>query len=242
VEQVFDQIQTLRQKYGVRHIFFADEAIPPHTLRLLAEQLAAQGSPIAWCGCARFEHSLSKDLLDGVARGGGRMLFFGLETACERMMEHIVKGTQRQTISRILKEGAQAGIWNHLFYFFGFPTETMEEAQDTIDFIHAHQDSIHSASPGEFVLERYSPVYYDPRKFGVAHIIQNPELDLAVYFKYELDSGIDAAQAHTLVMQLRDRFPARRYFQFYVYDVYRFLYASHLHAQGQALPLWLAEE
>ena len=242
VEQVFDQIQTLRQKYGVRHIFFADEAIPPRTLRLLSEQLAAQGSPIAWCGCARFERSLSKDLLDGIARGGGRMLFFGLETACERLMEHIVKGTQRETMSRILKESAQAGIWNHLFYFFGFPTETMQEALDTIDFISAHQDSIHSASPGEFVLERYSPVYFDPRKFGVAHIIQNPELDLAVYFKYELESGIDAAKAHTLVMQLRDRFPARRYFQFYVYDVYRFLYASHLHAQGQALPLWLAEE
>ncbi len=242
VEQVFDQIQTLRQKYGVRHIFFADEAIPPRTLRLLSEQLAGQGSPISWCGCARFERSLSKNLLDGIGRGGGRMLFFGLETASERMMEHIVKGTQRETISRILKEGAQAGIWNHLFYFFGFPTETMEEARDTIDFIRAHQDSIHSASPGEFVLERYSPVYCDPRRFGVAHIIQNPDLDLAVYFKYELESGIDAAKAHTLVMQLGDMFPARRYFQFYVYDVYRFLYASHLRAQGHALPLWLADE
>ncbi len=102
--------------------------------------------------------------------------------------------------------------------------------------------SIHSASPGEFVLERYSPVYFDPRKFGVSRILENPELDLAVYFKYELVSGIDAAKAHALVMQLSDRFPARRYFQFYVYDVYRFLYASHLHAQGQAMPLWLADE
>jgi anaerobic magnesium-protoporphyrin IX monomethyl ester cyclase len=240
VEQVFDQIQALREKYGVRHIFFADEAIPPRTLRLLSEKLEAQGAPVAWCGCARFERSLTKDLLDGIGRGGGRMLFFGLETACERMMEHIVKGTQRQTMSRILKEGAQAGIWNHLFYFFGFPTETMGEAQETIDFIRAHHDSIHSASPGEFVLERYSPVYSEPGKFGVARIIQNPELDLAVYFKYELESGIDAAKAHAIVMQLRDQFPARRHFQFYVYDVYRFLYASHLHAQSQALPLWLA--
>ena len=195
VEQVFAQIQTLRQKYGVRHIFFADEAIPPRTLRLLSEQLAGQGSPIAWCGCARFERSLSKDLLDGIGRGGGRMLFYGLETACERMMEHILKGTQRQTISRILIEGAQAGIWNYLFYFFGFPTETMEEAQDTIDFIRAHQDLIHSASPGEFVLERYSPVYFDPRKFGVSRDPRKPRIGPGRLFQVRARIGHRCGQS-----------------------------------------------
>jgi len=242
VDQVLEQIETLRQKYGVHHIFFADEAITPRTLRLLSAQLTAQGSPICWCGCARFEHALSKSLLEVVSRGGGRMLLFGLETASERMIEHMVKGTQRETMSRILKESAQAGIWNHTFYFFGFPTETMEDAQDTINFMYAHQASIHSASPGEFVLERYSPVYLDPARFGVRRILEKPERDLAVHFDYELESGIDAAMAHTIGKRLLDALPTKRFFQFYVHDVYRFLYASHLHAQGQALPLWLADE
>jgi anaerobic magnesium-protoporphyrin IX monomethyl ester cyclase len=242
VEQVLGHIQTLRQKYAVRHIFFADEAITPRTLRLLSEQLAAQGAPIDWCGCARFERSLSKSLLEGITRGGGRMLFFGLETASERMMAHMVKGTQRETMSRILKESAQAGLWNHLFYFFGFPTETVEDAQDTINFICAHPEAIHSASPGEFVLERYSPVYLDPQRYGVRRILENPEQDLAIYFQYELQSGIEADKAHAIVMQLRETFPPRRFFQFYIYDVYRFLYASHLHTRGQALPLWMAKE
>jgi len=150
--------------------------------------------------------------------------------------------TQRETMSRILKECAQTGVWNHSFYFFGFPTETLEDAQATLNFISAHHDSIHSASPGEFVLERYSPVYLDPAKFGVRRIIEKPELDLAINFEYELTSGIDGATAHNLVRRLYDMFPAKHFFQFYIYDVYRFLYASHLHAQGQALPLWLAKE
>jgi anaerobic magnesium-protoporphyrin IX monomethyl ester cyclase len=239
VEQVLDQIETLRQKYGVRHIFFSDEAIPPRTLRLLSELLAAQGAPIDWCGCARFEKTLTKSLLEGIARGGGRMLFFGLETASERMIEQMVKGTQRETMSRILKECAQAGVWNHSFYFFGFPTETLEDAKATLNFISAHHDSINSASPGEFVLERYSPVYLDPARFGVRRILEKPELDLAIYFDYELTSGIDNATAHNLVKRLYDVFPSKRFFQYYIYDVYRFLYASHLHDRGQALPLWL---
>lgn len=170
------------------------------------------------------------------------MLLFGFETASERMIEHMIKGTQRETMSRVLKESSQAGIWNHLFYFFGFPTETIEDAQDTINFIRTHQNSIHSASPGEFVLERYSPVFLDQSRFGVRRILENPDLDLAVYFKYELVSGIDSAKARSIVMRLRETFPAKRFFQFYVYDVYRFLYASHLHNLGQELPSWLAEE
>ena len=242
VDQVLGQIETLRQKYSVRHIFFADEAITPRMLRLLSARLTAQGTPIDWCGAVRFERSLSKNLLEAVSRGGGRMLFFGLETASERMIEHIAKGTQRETMSRILKESAQAGIWNHTFYFFGFPTETREDAQDTIDFLYAHQASIHSASPGEFVLERYSPVYLDPARFGVRQILEKPERDLAVHFDYELESGIDAATAHAIGERLLKELPTKRFFQYYVHDAYRFLYASHLHVRGQAFPLWLTDK
>jgi len=248
VDQVLEQIARLRQKYRVRHIFFADEAIPPRTLRLLSAQLAELDGPVQaqppvdWCGCARFERALSRDLLETISRGGGRMLLFGLETACERMIEHMVKGTQRETMSRILKESAQAGIWNHTFFFFGFPTETMEDAQDTVNFVYAHQDSIHSAAPGEFVLERHSPVHLDPARFGVRRIVEKPEQDLAIYFDYEPESGIDEAMAHTLVERLLDVLPTKRFGQYYVHDVYRFLYTSHLHAQGQALPPWLADE
>jgi anaerobic magnesium-protoporphyrin IX monomethyl ester cyclase len=248
VDRVLEQIAALQQKYGARHIFFADEAIPPRTLRLLSTQLAAQGSPVEaqppvdWCGCARFERALSQEVLESMSRGGCRMLLFGLETASERMIEHMVKGTQRQTMSRILKQGAQAGLWNHTFFFFGFPTETMEDAQDTVNFVYAHQDSLHSAAPGEFVLERHSPVYLDPARFGVRRIIEKPEQDLAIYFEYEPESGINEAMARTLNERLLDVLPTKRYGQYYVHDVYRFLYASHLHARNQPLPLWLADE
>jgi anaerobic magnesium-protoporphyrin IX monomethyl ester cyclase len=242
VEQIVEQIAALQKKYEVRHIFFADEAIPPRTLRDLSMKLAEQGSPVNWCGCARFEKALSHELLESMARGGCRMLLFGLETASERMIQHMNKGTQRETMSRVLKEGTRAGIWNHTFFFFGFPTETMQDAQETVNFVYAHQDSIHSASPGEFVLERSSPVHQNPARFGVKRIIAKPEQDLAIYFEYELESGLDENMAHTLVERLLDVLPGKRFGQYYVHDVNRFLYASHLHAQGKSFPPWLVNE
>ena len=170
------------------------------------------------------------------------MLLFGLETASERVIQHMIKGTRRETMSQVLHASAQAGIWNHTFFFFGFPTETMQDAQETVNFLYAHQDSVHSASPGVFVLERFSPVHVDPTRFGVKHVIDDPDQDLAIYFDYELEAGLDESMACTLVERLVDALPTKRYGQYYLHDVNRFLYASHLQARGQPLPPWLADE
>ncbi|MBI4790513.1 MAG: radical SAM protein [Chloroflexi bacterium] len=239
VEQLIEQITTLQNKYGVRYIFFTDEAMPPRTMRLLSTRLAEIGSPINWCTCARFEKVITSELLQTMARGGCRMVFYGLETASERMVKLIVKGTEGQTVSRILKEGTAAGIWNHTFLFFGFPTETIDDAQDTVNFLYAHQDSIHSAGVGTFVLERYSPVHLDPTRYGVTRIIAKPERDLAIYFDYELESGMDESMAKTVLGHFVNALPDKRFGQYYTHDVHRFLFASHLHAQGKPYPVWL---
>lgn len=242
VDELVEQMTSVQKKYGTRHIFFTDEAIPPRTMLLLSARLAELGSPIDWCSCARLEKVISAELLESLSRGGCRMLFYGLETASERMIEHMVKGTQRETMSRILKEGTQAGIWNHTFFFFGFPTETIEDAQETVNFLYEHKDSVHSAGFGAFILERYSPAQVDPVRFGIKRVIDKPERDLAIYFDYELESGIDEATARMLVDRFLDALPGKRYGQFYTHDVHRFLFASHLHALGKPLPVWLEDE
>jgi len=240
--QVVEQMLALQRKYGVRHIFFADEAMTPRSMREMSALLAAQGSPLQWCGCMRFEKAITADLLARMSAAGCRMILFGLETASERMIELMDKGTQRETMSRILRESAAAGIWNHTFFFFGFPTETMADAQDTVNFVYAHGDAIHSASPGEFVLERYSPVHQRPAEFGVRRIIGRPEQDLAIYFDYELESGLDEQMAKTITGRLLDVLPGKRFGQYYAQDAYRLLYAGYLYEQGRPLPGWLADE
>jgi hypothetical protein len=242
VDHLVEQMMALHQKYGTRHIFFTDEAIPPRTMRLLSARLIELGSPVDWASCARLEKVITADLLQTLSRAGCRMLFYGLETASERMIEHMIKGTQRETMSRVLREGQQAGIWNHTFFFFGFPTETIEDAQETVNFLYAHQDAVHSAGFGAFVLERYSPAEQDPKRFGIKRVFPQPERDLAIYFDYEPVSGMDEAMARTLVDRFIESLPGKRYGQYYTHDVHRFLYASYLHAKGEKLPVWLADE
>ncbi|MGC9468926.1 MAG: B12-binding domain-containing radical SAM protein [Anaerolineae bacterium] len=239
---VVEQMRTLRERYGARHIFFADEALTPRMLRVMSTRFIEGNDDIHWCGCARFDPGLTKNLLETMAEGGCRMLLFGLETASETTIARMHKGTKPATMSRILRDSVRAGIWNHSFFFFGFPGETMEAAQETVDFVYAHQDAIHSGSPGAFLLERYAPTHLHPEEYGITHIAEPPERDLAIYFDYEVGSGLDEAMADRLASRLVDVLPSKRFGQFYITDVYRFLYASHLWDRGQPMPLWLADE
>jgi anaerobic magnesium-protoporphyrin IX monomethyl ester cyclase len=236
VEKVVEQIRQVKEKYGCRHIFFVDEAITPRSMRQLAEALSDPATTVNWCGAVRFEKALSDPLLAQISNSGCRLLLFGLESASEPIMQRMIKGTQRETMSRILRSGEAVGIWNHVFFFFGFPTETIAEAQETVDFVYAHQDAIHSASPGAFLLERYAPAQRFPEKFGVRHIHTDPRRDLAIYFDYEPEAGLDERTANQLVDGLIARLPDKRYGQYYVNDIYKLLYASELHRRGQPLP------
>jgi radical SAM superfamily enzyme YgiQ (UPF0313 family) len=241
-EHLADQMLTLHRRYGVKHIFFADEAITPKNLRALSPILASQNAPIHWGGCARFEKVISHDLLQSMYEGGCRMILFGLESAAEAIMQAMVKGTELEHMSRILRDSTDAGIWNHTFFFFGFPGETIEDAQQTVNFLYEHKPYIHSAALGTFLMERYSPAHLSPQSFGVKIILEDPDKDLAIYFDYQVERGMDDRMASLVEERFLNSLPVKSYPQYYVSDVYRFLYASHLSERGVPHPPWLAQE
>jgi len=236
------QMLALHEQYGVKHIFFSDEAVTPRNLRGLARIMQAEGSPVTWGGCVRFEKVLDRPLLDSMAAGGCRMILFGLESASEAIIDHMSKSTQLPHMSRILRQSSEAGIWNHTFFFFGFPGETIENAQETVNFLYAHKPYINSAAMGTFLMERYSPAHRYPASFHVKKIIEDPGKDLAIYFDYEVEAGMDEQMAELVHDRFLDSLPSKAYPQFYVSDVYRFLYASYLYEQGLPHPPWLIPE
>lgn len=241
-QHLAEQMLTLHEKYGVKHIFFSDEAVTPRNLRDLSKILEAKRTPVTWGGCVRFEKVISGDLLSAMYRGGCRMLLFGLESASAAIIEQMIKGTRLDDMSRILRQSSEAGIWNHTFFFFGFPGETINHAQETVNFLYAHKPYINSAAMGTFLMERYSPAHRYPDSFGVKRIIQDPDKDLAIYFDYEVEAGMDERMADLVHDRFLETLPKKAYPQYYVSDVYRFLYANYLSEQQAALPPWLVPQ
>jgi anaerobic magnesium-protoporphyrin IX monomethyl ester cyclase len=241
-EHLAEQMIALKQKYGVEEIFFSDEALTIRTLRELSTILEREGTPVLWSGCARFERTLSGEILQKMYAGGCRSILFGLESASEAIMNRMVKGTKLEHMHRILEQSAAAGIWNHTFFFLGFPGETLDDAQQTVNFLYQHKNHVNSMGFGIFFLEIDAPIHRDPASFGVTRVIENPEEDLAIYFEYESAEGIDSKMADLVATRFMESLPKQHYPQFYVNDVYRLLYACHLSRTGQAMPPWLATE
>lgn len=237
-QQVAEEMMALAEAYNTRHFFFADEALSPRMLKFLSAQLIEADADLHWTCCARFEPGISGELLIQMRRAGCRMVLYGLESGSQRILDRMDKGIRLETARRILKEGAEAGIWNHVFIFFGFPGETEEEAWETVRFFNQNRGLIHSGCTGTFLLERYGRVADEPAAYGVSRLITRPDQDLAYYYDYQVSSGISSARAEEIEGQFLESLPDKLFPQFYFHDIYRFLYASHFR-DGEPFPTML---
>ena len=223
-EYIAAEMASLQQRYGTRFFFFVDEALPPAMLAGLSEAISARGLDLYWAACVRFEPRIEPSLLHAMRDAGCRMLMYGLESGVQRILDRIDKGTTLQTVGRILRQAREAGIWNHIFVFFGFPGETEDEAQQTIHFTHDHLEDIHSIAGGTFILEKYSQIYQQPAAFGVK-VLREQGIDLAFQYPYQVTSGQTAKEALRSLQRFQEILDARRIPRVFFDDVYDLLYA-----------------
>jgi hypothetical protein len=235
-DQVAEEMISLARAYDTRDFFFADEALSPRMFKHLSARLIEANAGLNWTCCARFEPGIDAALLRQMRQAGCRMVLYGLESGSQSVLDRMHKGTRLDIARRILREGAAAGVWNHIFFFFGFPGETEGNARETMQFFQANRHVVHSVCTGTFLLERYAQVAADPSAYGVSHLIPpSPERDLAYYYDYEVASGISWARAEQIEAQFLESLPDKPNPQFYFHDIYRFLYACQFQ-EGAPLP------
>ena len=194
-EQMVDELESLGKKYKTKYFTFSDEAVSPHSLNDVSEEIIKRDVDIKSLALLKFEKVMDQELFKKMKQAGFIFLMYGLESANDRVLSLIDKGTDQKTERAVLEKSHKAGIWNHSFMFFGFPTETRDEAQDTINFLEKNLHSIHSFGPGVFLLNRDSSCYQYPEKFSITKIIENPDSNIAMNLDFEASSGMSREEA-----------------------------------------------
>ena len=195
VDQIVEEIKFLKDKHGTRYFHFTDESYPPALFQKLSRKLIDDKIDIAWTTHMRFEESLLEEKVwQDVAESGCKYLHFGYESGNQRVLKLMDKSTKLDAIETNLRMSSEAGIWNHLMGFFGFPGETNEEADDSKAFVEKNSAHIHSLGFMTFVLGKYSPVAFEPEKYGVSYY-KNPEWDLALDYYFTTKDGLSIQQA-----------------------------------------------
>ena len=211
-EQMADELEILAKKYKTKFFTFSDEAVSPHSLNDVSAEIIKRGLDIKSLALLKFEKVMDEQLFQKMRQAGFVFLMYGLESANDRVLSLIDKGTDQKTEQDVLEKSHKAGIWNHSFMFFGFPTETRDEAQDTINFLMKNLHSVHSFGPGVFLLNRDSSCYQYPEKFSITKIVQNPESNIAMNLDFEASSGMSREEAVEMnsrcISMAEEKFPS----------------------------------
>ena len=121
---------------------FTDESFPPALFIKLPPMMVERELDIYWTTLIRFESQLLEpEMWDMAHKSGCRSLYYGLESANERIIKLVKKDTDIEAAKINLEQAKRVGIWSHVMCFYGFPSETEEEAEDPRQFLLANQQN-----------------------------------------------------------------------------------------------------
>ncbi|MBM9536627.1 B12-binding domain-containing radical SAM protein [Desulfobulbus alkaliphilus] len=112
-------------------IHLLDNALSPTLLQTLGEH--PPGAP--WYGFARVNEQLADpDYCRTLRLSGCALLKLGLESGSQHVLDAMNKGIQLDLVIRVLDTLHQAGIATYVYLLFGTPSESIDEARQTLAF------------------------------------------------------------------------------------------------------------
>lgn len=168
VDVTIDRIKALQDETGESGFHFVDEAMPPATMRRLAERLVAEDLDISWWGNVRFDRALL-GMAPLLAESGCIGITGGLEVASDRVLALMDKGVSLEQAARVCAEFSAEDIFTHAYLIYGFPTETAQETIDALEFVRQlfGAGALKSAVWHLFGLTTFSPIGRHPAKYGI---------------------------------------------------------------------------
>ena len=133
---VAEEMSFLKQTYRPDHIWFADDifGLRPAWTEQFAEEVEALGAHIPFMIQTRVDR-MSSSVVHALARAGCEEVWLGAESGSQRILDAMEKGTRVEEIGPARQRLKDAGIRVGFFLQFGYPGETIEDIQATIDMV-----------------------------------------------------------------------------------------------------------
>ena len=175
-----DRIEQIVAETGQTGFHFVDEAAPPKILKALAEELIRRQVVISWWGNIRFEKTFTPELAELLAQSGCIAMSGGLEVASDRLLNLMKKGVSVEQVAQVTKGFSDAGILVHAYLMYGFPTQTVQETVDALEYVRQlfENGCIQSGFFHRFICTVHSPVGLNPQEYGI-ELVPLPEITFA---------------------------------------------------------------
>lgn len=185
IDCIIDELKHHIQN-GYKKFFFIDDAIPFERFKNMSIAINKMDEKVSWICYARLEDKHNFDTFKIAHTAGCRKIFFGLETASERLLKLYQKGIDPQTARKVIKDASFAGIAIHLFLIGAFPGETKNERELTYEFL---REILKFINPFGFTYDVFplscslgSELFDDPVRFKAIGINKPKGNDMAMRF------------------------------------------------------------
>lgn len=132
---VADEVEELVNKYKVKHIEFADDNFTFDQRRAIniAKEFLKRGLDVVWACGARVDN-ISRELLYWLKKAGCYMIYVGVESGVQRVLNILRKGIKIDQVVRAVKMIKEFGIEVTGSFIIGAPGETRKDVKETVKF------------------------------------------------------------------------------------------------------------
>jgi radical SAM superfamily enzyme YgiQ (UPF0313 family) len=134
VDRLVEEIAYVAGRFRVKNIYFMDLefGLDRDYVRSFCKSLIRENIDINWC-CQTRVTDVDRSVLKWMKKAGCTLIHFGIESGSDRLLGKSGKGIRVADCLSALPLVHEAGIRSALFMNFGYPGETLEEMQATID-------------------------------------------------------------------------------------------------------------
>jgi hypothetical protein len=175
-------------KNKIKKICFIDDAFTSIRLEEMSRALKDLNIEF-WCQLRPTIDFVS--ILPQLYNSGLRSVAWGVESGNQRILDFMKKGTKVMDVVKVLETAKTVGIKNQIYIMFGFPTETIEEFNETINFLEDNNENIDLISAAVFGLQKESRIYNDPKKYEIGTIITKKRTLLGDKIGFSVNEGIN---------------------------------------------------
>jgi anaerobic magnesium-protoporphyrin IX monomethyl ester cyclase len=136
-ENVAAELAWLKRAFKPDHVWFVDDifGLIPGWMERFADLVEAQDARLPFKSLQRVDLILKGDTIDALRRAGARRIWMGAESGSQKILDAMEKGTQVENIYEAARRLHEAGIEVGFFLQFGYPGETRQDIEKTLQMV-----------------------------------------------------------------------------------------------------------
>ncbi|MGE5223116.1 MAG: B12-binding domain-containing radical SAM protein [Omnitrophica WOR_2 bacterium] len=136
-ENVVAEMKWLKEQYHPDHIWFVDDilGLKPGWLEHFADLVQKEQASIPFKSLNRADLLLKGKTIEALKKAGAQIVWVGAESGSQKILDAMEKGTRIEQIYAASRQLHEAEIQVGFFLQFGYPGETMEDIEKTLQMV-----------------------------------------------------------------------------------------------------------